>query len=135
MARGLSLVALLLAHASCGSQAPTICKRPLTDEPIPYTEGTLEDGVYMTSDWTGPLLPFQGGTYYRLHHGLGEIPRWWQCYLSFDADGIPNGSIAQAAGNEVELKAIDDETITILNGTCVDFWLLCAVGGSSPTAP
>ncbi|MBM4356669.1 MAG: hypothetical protein FJ096_01020 [Deltaproteobacteria bacterium] len=135
MARRLIAASLALAIAGCGGPPPTICKRPLTEEPVPYTQGTVEDGVYMTSDWNGAFLPFQGGSYYEIHHGLGEVPRWWQCYLSFESDGLGSGSVAQAAGNEVELKAIDDETLTVLNGTCVDFWLLCAVGGASAPTP
>ncbi|MBM4373864.1 MAG: hypothetical protein FJ095_02180 [Deltaproteobacteria bacterium] len=127
MARRLILAALLFA-TGCGSPPPTICKRPLTDEPVPFKEGTIEDGVYMTSDWDGALLPFPGGTYYELHHGLGERPRWWTCWVSFAPNGVASGSVAQAAGNEVELKAIDGETLTVMNGTCVDFWLLCSAG-------
>lgn len=128
--------AMLLIGAiglACGDAAPTICRRPATDEPIPYVEGTTENGVYMTSPWNGPLLHFPGGAYYAIRHGLGEIPRWWQCWVSFEPDGVDSGSLALAAGNEVEVKAIDDQTLTVLNGTCVEFWLVCAVGGSATT--
>ncbi len=124
---------LLFGTATGCTNAPTICKRPRTDQPIPYTGGTTEHGVYMTSDWDGELLYYPGGSYYTLHHNLGERPRWWQCWLSFEKDGVASGSVAQAAGNEVELKALDENTLTVLNGTCIDFWLLCAVGGTGTT--
>ena len=135
MARRLIAAALMVAPFVFGaatgcSTPPTICKRPRTETPIPYTDGTTEHGVYMTSDWDGELLYYPAGAYYTLHHNLGERPRWWQCWLSFERDGVANGSVALAAGNEVELKAIDDTTLTVLNGTCIDFWLLCDVGGT-----
>jgi len=120
----------LLACESVGAQV-TACDRPATEEPWHYDEGSRDDGVYMTSGWYGELLYFPGGAHYRIHHRLGEVPHWFQFYLSFERDGLGSGSLAQAAGNQVEVKAIDDETITVINGSCVDYWLLGVVGVSS----
>lgn len=132
LAGGIAALALLgCADVGAGLQA---CARPATEAPRAYTGGTVEDGVYMTSPWHGELLSFTGGAWYEIHHELGEVPQWFQFYLSFERDGLGSGSVAHAAGNQVEVKAIDDQTLTVLNGTCVDYWLLGVVGtgGQSP---
>jgi hypothetical protein len=124
MARRLMII--LLALSGCGEAAPTICARPGTETPKPFTEGFIEDGKYYTSRWDGPLLPFPGGTWYKIKHGLGKTPSDWRCFLSFDPNGVRDGSsVSQAAGNQAVLKAIDEQTMTILNETCVDHFLLC----------
>jgi hypothetical protein len=130
------VVAMCAAVAGCGDAVSRLCDRPRTEQPVTFTQGTVEDGVYMSSDWDGELLAYRGGAYYRFEHRLGERPRWWQCYLSFERSGIASGSIALATGNQAELKAIDDKALTVLNGTCVDYWVLCTAGvGAQPPSP
>jgi hypothetical protein len=84
------------------------------------------------------LLHFPGGAFYRIYHNLGVIPQGVQLYLSFSEYGVPiagedegfggyTGSIAPAAGNQAELKKISDTYIDVLNGSCVDYWLLAVV--------
>ena len=41
----------------------------------------------MTSAWDGDLLYFPGGMHYDLRHDLGEVPRTFEAYLSFDRHG------------------------------------------------
>lgn len=126
---GLGLLPAALLTAGCEGldNSPITCDRPSQETPTIFRGGSVEHGVYMSSDWEGPLLAFDGGAYYELHHGLGEIPRVWQFYLSFERDGLVSGSIAQAAGNQAEVKAIDEESITVVNGSCVDYWMLAVV--------
>jgi hypothetical protein len=124
----------LVGCADVGAQIEA-CARPATDEPTLYTGGNVEGGVYRTSPWDGELLFFPGGAWYQIEHRLGEVPDWFQFYLSFERDGLGSGSLAQAAGNQVEVKAIDNRTIEVLNGSCVDYWLLgvVGVGGDGPS--
>ncbi|HHH11808.1 MAG TPA: hypothetical protein ENK23_07030 [Sorangium sp.] len=126
------LVALGASLMGCVSPpiGTELCRRPKTDEPVDVRVGAVENGVYMSSDWGGELLYFPGGSYYRFYHQLGETPRWWQVYLAFDREGLPS-SVSEAAGNQAQLQAIDDETITILNGSCVEYWMLLTAGASA----
>jgi hypothetical protein len=81
----------------------------------------------MSSDWDGELLDFAGGAYYEIHHSLGEMPREFQFYLSFERDGLGSGSLTESAGNQAEVKAIDEESITVVNGSCAAYWMLAVV--------
>jgi len=114
----------------CGGPpiGPEICDRPEAEDPIDYAGGEVEGAVYRTADWDGELLHFPGGAFYRIHHGLDQEPRWWNIYLSFERFGLEEGSLAQAAGNQAEVKAVDDETITIVNASCVEYYMLTVVG-------
>jgi len=123
-----------IAAGSLGCDSFITCDRSLEDNPfVRYTEGTVEDGVYMTSPWEGELLNFQGGTHYSLVHGLGERPRWVQSYLSFDRRPTDGGHLAQSAGNQVVILRVTDEVIQLANDSCVDYWLLVSAGmGDEP---
>jgi hypothetical protein len=130
--RSRALVAAVACAAclvACSEIGPETCDRPEREEPLDYTGGSIEGGVYMSAPWNGELLHFPGGAHYRIHHRLGVVPRWWIAYLSFESHGLAEGSVAPAAGNEAELKAIDAETLTLLNGSCAEYWLLLVAGG------
>ncbi|MBW2454322.1 MAG: hypothetical protein JRI68_07420 [Deltaproteobacteria bacterium] len=132
------LAAGLLTACDEGNGFPTTCDRPESEDPLNYKEGGIVDGVYWTSDFAvktgespivdGEPLHWPGGAYYRIHHGLGEMPDWFLFYLSFEPDGLTEGKVALAAGNQVEVESIDEETITIVNGTCGSYWLIGRVG-------
>ena len=131
--RRLALGAVLVAAGGLGcsdlDNGPAICARPATAEPRLYDGGSVQDGWYMSADWTGELLSFPGGAYYQIVHHLGQMPRSLQFYLSFDRDGVASGgSVSEASGNEVEVKAVTEQSVTVLNGTCADFWLLAVIG-------
>lgn len=135
---GLALGAVLAAAGSLGcsdlDNGPVICARPATDQPLLYDGGSVQDGWYMSSDWTGELLSFRGGAYYQIEHHLGQMPRVLQFYLSFDRDGVASGgTLTEASGNEVQLEAVTEESVTVLNGTCADFWLLAVIGVADET--
>ncbi|MFP6686276.1 MAG: hypothetical protein VB934_16275 [Polyangiaceae bacterium] len=133
--RGLLVITCVFGLCACGDALPITCARPATPDPIDYREGGTENDVYMSADWDGDLLFFSGGAHYRLFHQLGERPRWWQAYLSFERSGLGEASVALAAGNQVELKAIDHESLTVLNGSCADYWLLVVAGGTASAGP
>lgn len=110
----------LLATAGCDQT----CDRPETAEPTVYHGGEITGETYMTSDWGGDLLHYPGGAHYEIHHGLGAMPVGVAFYLSFERSGVKDGSLAQAAGNEVELRHIDEDVMVVVNGTCAEFYLL-----------
>lgn len=130
---GASLVALGLAASALGCDrlgiGPQICDRSEQGNPVVrYTQGEVVDGVYTSSAWDGELLYFPGGMRYEIEHKLGQVPRFWQFYLSFDQEGVNTGVIAQAAGNQAELRGINETSLEVVNGSCVDYWLLVVAG-------
>jgi hypothetical protein len=130
-------IAVGLAHASLGCIGciTTTCDRSeASNPPVRYTEGTVENGVYMSSAWDGELLYFPGGMRYLLEHKLGQVPKSWQFYLSFDQFGTQSGVVSPASGNQVELRAIDDKTMTVVNGSCVEYWLLVTATAAEATS-
>lgn len=138
--RGAALASVMLVIGSLGCDevatiGPDICDRSESgNPPVVYKEGTVEGGIYMSSEWTGPLLYFPGGMRYLIEHRLGQVPRFWQFYLSFDENGTTSGVVSLAAGNQAELRCIDEFTIEVVNGSCADYWLLVAAGGSEETS-
>jgi hypothetical protein len=140
--RGAALLAAAIAGLGLGTSGcltdigPTICDRSAEGNPaMRYTQGTVQNGVYMTSPWTGPLLYWPGGMRYRLEHGLGEVPRWWQAYLAFDEHGTTSATLAPAAGDQVQFVSEDEKTLVFVNGTCDEFWLLVTAGGGGTSPP
>ena len=138
---GASLIVLCSALAGCGPDAynpgPETCDRSEErNPPVLYADGTTEDGLYRTSEWDGELLWFPGGMHYELEHGLGEVPRCFPAYLSFARHGTRDeGTIALAAGTQVELVRADEETMVVRNAECVDYWLLVVAGAGTAPAP
>ena len=104
--------------------------------PVKYTEGTTENGVYMSSPWEGELLWFPGGMRYELEHELGEVPRFADVWLSFDRCGTKSSTVARASGNQAEMRMVDQEKLVVVNGSCSDYWLLVVAGtGTSEPGP
>jgi hypothetical protein len=145
-ARAIAICAALASlSAGCGEISkigPSTCDRsPSGNPPILYTDGTVEDGVYMSTPWDGGageddwLLYFPGGMRYAIEHKLGETPRFWQIYLSFDRKGTAGGTMALATGNQAEVPCIDGEHIVVFNGSCSEYWMLIVAGGGEGTAP
>ncbi|EYF05566.1 Hypothetical protein CAP_3114 [Chondromyces apiculatus DSM 436] len=143
---GVAALALTLSGMGCNvlsKLGPANCDRSIdANPPIPYTEGTVEAGVYMSATWdldapkaAQELLYFPGGMRYEIAHHLGEVPRWWTAYLSFDRYGSDTESLAIAAGNQVEVRDVDDTVITLVNATCSEYWLLLVAGGADTTPP
>ena len=127
--------AMAAASLGCNNSGPFTCDRSAeANPPIRYTEGTAEDGVYMSSPWEGELLYFPGGARYALEHKLGKAPRWVTSYLSFEREGTRTASLGQPAGNQVVIVDVDATTVTVANDSCADYWLLVTAGsGAEPT--
>lgn len=133
-----------LAQLGCLSDlGPDTCDRSADGNPaVRYEEGRVEDGVYMTSAWDAELLYFPGGMRYELAHHLGETPRLWLAYLSFNRYGTKNvsespdelerGTLALASGNQAELVGANEDSLTLVNGSCSDYWLLVVASGGDP---
>jgi hypothetical protein len=130
--RALALAALSGA-LGCDQFPKATCDRSDEGNPtVRYAEGTAEAGVYMSSPWDGERLYFPGGMRYALEHKLGAAPRWVSAFLSFDAHG---GAFAPAAGNQAELLDVGATTLTVVNDSCVDYWLLVTAGAGSKASP
>lgn len=80
--------------------------------------------MYRTSAFDGDLLHFPGGAFYEIHHGLGADPVDVRFFLSFARDGDGSATVSQAAGNQVEMTDHDEDTLTVLNGSCADYFLI-----------
>jgi len=130
--RAAALAAVLSLTAGCGI-GPDTCSRPESDEPTLYCGGAVSGHTYSSSEWNKDLLHFPGGAYYNIHHRLGSRPDGVSFYLSFERDGLADASVAPAAGNQVEMKHVDDRSITVVNGSCAEYWLV-AVAWTSPCA-
>jgi hypothetical protein len=141
MSYRLTAALMVCATLSLGCNAlgigPSTCSRPETDEPRPYKDGFIDGDTYMSAEWSEELLHFPGGAYYDIFHGLGERPNAVQFYLSFNEEGVAaqggaGDSLTQAAGNQVELRFIDEEKLTVLNGTCAEYYLLVIARVDAP---
>jgi hypothetical protein len=121
----------------CDRVPPAVCDRSAEGNPVVrYTEGTVDNNVYMSASWDGERLYFPGGMRYALEHKLGAAPRWIASYLSFSREGTEDGgALAQAAGNQVVVLGVDATAITVANDSCGDYWLLVAAGAGERTQP
>jgi hypothetical protein len=137
----LALLALLSLFAGgCTWIGPQPCDRsPGTNPPLVFEGGTVNDGVYMTSNWDGEWLFFPGGMRYNLVTNLGTVPSQLSAYLSFNEYGsLPGdgGAFAPAAGDQVQFLCEDSQHIFVANGECVEYWLLVtAQAGTDNSAP
>jgi hypothetical protein len=138
----LGAVASAAAAAASGcdivtSVGPRTCDREEEDNPpVPYRGGTVDGGIYQSSPWDKDLIWFPGGMQVRFEHGLGAMPRSWTAYLSFEPNGTQGGgSMAPAAGNQVELVEMDDEALTVRNSSCAEYYLLVTAQVTAAPAP
>jgi hypothetical protein len=143
----LFVAAALLSSSGCSvinSIGPNCDRSPASNEPVAYTEGQTTDGVYKSSPWGGELLWFPGGMRYDLVlQGWTQVPDFVDLWLSFAQCGTKNGTVARAAGNQAEVRAIRHEVvdgedraiIEVVNGSCSDYWLLVVAGSGSNGLP
>ena len=133
--KALSLLVAASLSGCVSDLGPTTCDRSESGNPaVLYSEGVASDGVYMSSPWDGELLYFPGGMRYELEHHLGATPRFFQPYLSFsrygtkgasgESDESESSALSPAAGNQVEVTDLNPTTMTVINGSCVEYWLL-----------
>jgi hypothetical protein len=128
-----------LATSGCETFASQGCDTSVAgNPPLTYAGGTVQDGVYQTSPWTGELLRFPGGTVYDLaiSPALAAPPRWISLWISFAEDGTADGGgvLARATANEAVILHASADHISVQNQGCQDFWLL-VTAGTGPTQP
>jgi hypothetical protein len=120
---------MFAAVAGC-DVATGACQAELEEETVEYAGGSVEGGIYLSTSWDADArLEFPPGLTIRLEHGLGEVPRAWQAYVSTAREGL-GSELVLASGNQAELVAIDDEAIELRNGTCADLFLVVVAQAS-----
>ncbi len=99
------------------------CDKVNSDEPVPYTKGRIEDGIYITNGWLEPFVEFKAGATISIQHGLGREPEVFT-WLSFFEEPFEEGKdAAESAGNQVLIKQVDSKIIRVRNDTCQKFYL------------
>jgi hypothetical protein len=105
------------------------CNTTDTANPVErYEGGTVTGGSdphYVSSDWDTGLLHFPGGKRYELVHHLGFTPAEVSIYVSFAEENEP---VTECSGNTCVIQAVKDDTITIKNDTCSEFWVRVVAG-------
>ncbi len=113
--------------ASTGCDVSNCNTDPAVNPPADYDGGTvsLSEGrkIFSTSAPDETHLNFNGGAQFRIFHKLGACPMHVEGWVSFSETGIKGGNEARPAGNMFEVLAVDDETITVRNDSCGDYWL------------
>lgn len=127
------------------SIGPSCDRSAANNEPVLYTEGVTTNGVYKSSPWGGELLWFPGGMRYNLAlRGWTQVPDFVDLWLSFEQCGTKTSTVARAAGNQAEVRAIRQEdvavgeervVIEVVNGSCSDYWLLVVAGSGVDGSP
>jgi hypothetical protein len=96
--------------------------------------GAVEGNTYHSAPYGGPYAYFPPARTITFEHGLAAVPYAMQFWLAFSA----NGTLAPSAGNMTELTAdagapaLNDQTISVNNNTCSDFYLWVVAQRSTP---
>jgi hypothetical protein len=124
---------LLALLALCGCSELDNCPDGSHDteqEPVttPNRVSDSESGVYSSSPWEGPHVPYPAKTLMRFEHGLETTPELVVSYLSFDREGT---DLTENAGNQGRIYCVDNSDIWIKNDTCEeDFYVRVAAWAS-----
>jgi hypothetical protein len=128
--RTLALLAVAAAGAACSNFSTSCDTNDNGNPPDKYAGGTVNNGIYMSSPWTGEMLWFPGGKAYDIEHKLGCVPAVVELTESFSPDGLKNeGSVAPCAGNMCLILKVDETVIRIKNDTCSDFYVRVTATG------
>ncbi len=95
--------------------------------PERYAGGIASGGIYQSSPWGGPLLPFPGGKQYELEHHLGFVPGPVLVYIGFETS---DEAVSPCAGNSCIVRRVNDQLIWIQNDTCADFSVRVVASGN-----
>ncbi len=115
MTNRLALLALIAACADAQAQDP-ISVDPACGS---VAEGAWESAPFFPEagcEW----FEFRHDTSYRVAHTLARVPRSYEVYVAFAADGRAS---APAAGDMAVLVDLDDEDIVLRNRTGEDFFV------------
>lgn len=108
--------------------ACSTCLRENVQDGVLYAEGRTVSGSYESTPADGTWLHYPAGRRYRLKHALGVAGRCVDvlAYLSFSATPLPagkQGDTTLGTGSTVVVEQIGDDSITIHNDSCSDFYL------------
>ncbi len=125
--------ALVLSNAGCSSTST--CSRDPDSVIVPRSEALVAGDTYHSAPIGGPYQYFPPSRTVIFEHGLGAAPYAVQFWLAFSE----RGTLAPSAGNMTELKSLDEtedpvtnETISVYNDTCSDFYLWVVATRPSP---
>ena len=126
MRTALALVcALGCVVAACASPPDSTACQTIRD--VGCDGGYIDDasGRWVTSGWSGPLIPYPANTTIRLCHGLGREPIAVDLYAAF----TPTGIVAPQIGNVLEIipscdgtRGITDHSVLLRNAGGSDFY-------------
>jgi len=135
-ARSLALLlACALGALSSSACTTSTCTRDPDFTTVALADNAVEGNTYHSAPFGGPYAYFPPFRTITFEHGLAAVPYAMQFWLAF----TPNGTLAPSAGNMTELRAVDDagpaindQTISVYNNTCSDFYLWVVAERSSP---
>ena len=132
------MVCALTALSSTACTNVSSCSRDPDSVTIALGDNgsAVEGNTYHSAPYGGPYAYFPPSRTITFEHGLAAIPYAMQFWLAFSA----NGTLAPSAGNMTELTAVNDggtpalndQTISVYNNTCSDFYLWVVAERSSP---
>ncbi|HEX3776729.1 MAG TPA: hypothetical protein VHV51_19790 [Polyangiaceae bacterium] len=131
----LALLALALANNGCTNTST--CSRPADTLNVKLGDGSAVEGnTYRSAPYGGPYAYFPSSRTVIFEHGLAAIPYGMQFWLAFS----DRGTLAPSAGNMTELPGVDDggmpavndQTISVYNNTCSEFYLWVVAQRSTP---
>ncbi len=129
------LLAPALALASVGCSRTSTCSRDADSVIVSQSKALVDGNTYHSAPVGGPYQYFPPARTLTFEHGLGAVPYAVQFWLAFSE----RGTLAPSAGNITELKnlddtqpAITDQTISVYNDTCSDFYLWVVAMRPSP---
>jgi hypothetical protein len=132
----LALTCAALSLASFACTGTSTCSRGPDSLTVPLEQGVVEGNTYRSAPFGGPYAFFPANRTVTFEHGLAAVPYAIQLWLAFSA----TGTLAPSAGNMTELPAVtdgglpavNDQTISVYNNTCSEFYLWVVAERSTP---
>lgn len=133
----LVLAAVVLALSTLACTSTSTCSRG--EDMTTVTDGIVDGNVYHSAPYGGPYAHFPPARTITFEHGLGTTPYAIQLWVAFS----DHGTLAPSAGNISELRgpdgtpqsALNDQTISVYNDTCSDFYLWVVAERSAIALP
>jgi hypothetical protein len=132
----LSVIGAVVLSVWSAGCTKTTCSRG--EDMTTVTDGIVEGDVYRSAPYGGPYDYFPPARTITFEHGLGTTPYAVQLWVAFSA----YGTLAPSAGNITELRgpdstpdaALNDQSISVYNDSCSDFYLWVVAERSAPSA-
>jgi hypothetical protein len=128
----------LTALSSTACASTSTCSHADDYATVPFTDDMLDGNIFHSAPIGGPYTHFPPARTLTFEHHLKAEPYDVQFWLAFSAEG----TLAPSAGNMTELRdpadgglhALNDQTISVYNNTCSDFYLWVVAEGPVGTA-